>query len=88
MEAPRLLAVQARKSFSNIGWREDEALDDVAAHRAQDIGLREGLDGLGDDLAADALDQLDDGLDDDPRFLALFDVRDQRRVELDTVERQ
>ena len=31
---------------------EDEALDRVAAHRAQDIGLRDGLDRLGDDLAA------------------------------------
>ena len=62
--------IQARNSSSNIGCGENIALDGVAAHRAQDVGLGDGLDRLGDDLAADALDQLDHGLDDHPRLLA------------------
>ena len=67
--------------------RKDEALNGVAAHRAQDVGLGDGLDRLGDDLAVDALDQLDHRLDDHPRVLGSVDVGDQRRIELDPVER-
>ena len=40
-----------------------------------------------DDFRADALNELDHSLDDDPRLVRIFDVRDQRRIELHTVER-
>src|SRR3982751_2637562 len=39
---------------------EDEALDRVAAHRAQDVRLSDRLDGLSHNLAVDALDQVND----------------------------
>ena len=57
--------------------REDEALNDIAAHGAQDVGLGDRLDRLGDDFALDAFDQLDHGLDDDTGFLAGVDVGDE-----------
>src|SRR5678816_115899 len=44
--------------------REQEALQLVAAERAQDLMLRLGLDALGDDLQADRVRQLDDAVDD------------------------
>ena len=53
-----------------MGCGEDVALHGVAAHGAQDVGLGDGLDRLGDDLAVDALDQLDHRLDDHPGLIA------------------
>src|SRR6476620_3992371 len=55
-------------------------LDRVAAHRQQYFSLGGGLDRFGDDLAADALDQVDHRLDHDPRRLAFLDVGYERRI--------
>ena len=69
-EASAALPIQSRNSSSNIGAAKMISLDGVAAHGAKDIGLRHGLDGFGNDFAANALDELDDSLDDHPGLFA------------------
>ena len=64
------------------------ALDDVAADHAQDIRLVVLFDPLGDRFAAQAVDQADHRLRDQPSLAARGDMFDQAAVELDAVDRQ
>ena len=86
--APRsALPVQARNSSSNIGWAKTKPWT-VSQPIARRISAWATVSTASATIfASDALDQLDHRLDDDPRLLAALDVGDQRRVELDPVER-
>lgn len=66
---------------------EMKALDRGAADLRQDIGLRLGLDALGDDLEVERHAELDDQLDDRAGPGVAADIVDERLVDLDRVDR-
>ena len=69
------------------GSGEEIALPEVAAGGAQPVGLRAGLDTLGDDADPQAVGERDDGIDD--RAVRHFvEAEHERAVDLEHVERQ
>ena len=80
----------AQSSSARAGHRlgEQEALQLVAAHLHQDLLLALVLDPLGDDLQAERVRELDDGVDDRPGVGAVLEVHDEAAVDLQLLGRE
>ena len=81
------LCPQGAAATSDLGMPDQVALDPVAPERLEHLPLLDGLDALADDIEPERVTELDDRPD-DRGAQALADLRHERRVDLERVERQ